>query len=172
MKKNKSKEQARLNKTALECIKELDKLNIPYGFVNEFKINSRAKKRWGRASKKGDIYAIEISESLLDGEHNEGLKDTIFHELLHTCPNCMNHGSQWKQYAKKVNDTLGYNISRVSSAESKGFNDAELTIKESKYLFQCQKCGALIGKSRQSRFTRNWTLYRCGNCGGELEKIY
>lgn len=50
-------------------------------------------KRWGQCTcLGGNNYAISINVILLRDDTNiDGLKNTIIHELLHTCPNCMKH---------------------------------------------------------------------------------
>ena len=42
-----NKEQQYLWEVTVECMRELDALNIPYGKVREVSINTRAKRRWG-----------------------------------------------------------------------------------------------------------------------------
>lgn len=55
----------------------------------------------------------------------DGLKNTIIHELLHTCKGCMKHTGEWKQLAEKVNRYYGYNIKRCDSADEKGISEEQ-----------------------------------------------
>lgn len=164
-----NKEQQYLWEVTVECMRELDALNIPYGNVREVSINTRAKRRWGQCKKVGSVYHINISDRLL--ENKDGLKNTIIHELLHTCPNCMNHGQPWKSVADKVNKKYGYNIKRCSDADEKGVKPLDETY-EYKYVFKCKDCGQMVRQMRASKFTRNPQSYKCGCCGGEFEKVF
>lgn len=114
-----------LKKEAEICLKELDKLNIPYGKIEGFTVNTRAKKRWGQCTKTSEgVFTIDISVRLLD-ENTPliSLKETLYHEILHTCNGCMNHAKQWKSYAKIVNDAYGCNIKRTTSASEMQVRD-------------------------------------------------
>lgn len=168
-----------LQKYAKECMAELDKLNIEYGNIIRFEINTRAKKRWGQCKKTPNGYIININVDLLD-ERNDvnGLKNTIIHEILHTCEGCMNHGKKWQMYASKVYKAYGYNVKRVSSSEEKGceyrreLNKKELIVKAyPKYEVRCKCCGKSYFRSKRTKVIVNPENYRCGFCGGELRRI-
>lgn len=161
-----------LSAVAFECKRELDALNIRYGNVVEFRVNSRVKSRWGRCSSIIGGFVIEVSERLLHDEvPMESLKNTIIHELLHTCKGCQNHGTTWKRLADKVNRAYGYNIKRTTSASEKGVQEEERVIKV-KHRFACSSCGQIIERERESKFTKNYDRYRCGCCGGTFKKIF
>ena len=154
------------------CMEELDAIGIGYGESIEFKVNSRAKKRWGQCSysKITDTYTIEISNRLLeDYVPEKSLMQVIIHELLHTCEGCMNHGKTWKRYAELVNETYGYDVSRTDSASGLGVNTEQIGVK---HQFKCKCCGQVINRMRESKFTRNYQRYVCGKCGGDFEKIF
>lgn len=116
-----------LNKVFADMIAKLDKINIPYGKIVSVTPNTRAKKRWGQCIKTPDgTYEININITLLyKGNDVRGLENTVIHEILHTCPNCMNHGPEWKKWARVVYDAYGYNIQRCSNAYEKGISGAE-----------------------------------------------
>ena len=82
-----------------DCLKICFDLNIPVANTIHVKVNTRAKKRWGLCTLEcEDEYTIEISDRLLADEiSEEATFNTMIHELLHTCPNCMNHGKEWKR---------------------------------------------------------------------------
>ena len=102
-----------------ECRRELDRLGIPYSKNITFKVNTRAKMRLGVCKKTGNSFVIEISSSLLDERTplKEGLKNTLHHELLHTCRGCMKHTGRWKIYADRVNAAYGYCIKRAAEKD-------------------------------------------------------
>lgn len=106
-----------VNVIAIECMRELENIGIKCGNVIKIDINTRAKKRWGQCRKIGNNYIIEVNQILLREDTDiDGLKNTIIHELLHTCKGCMKHTGEWKQLAEKVNRYYGYNIKRCDSA--------------------------------------------------------
>ena len=162
--------QQYLWEVTVECMRELDALGIQYGKVREVTINTRAKSRWGQCRKRNGLYYINISEHLVGNiEYKDALKNTLIHELLHTCPDCMNHREPWKAVADKVNKAYGYNIKRCSSAEEKGVEPVE---KNYQYMFRCTGCGQKVGRMRASNFTRNYKDYKCGCCGKKFERVY
>lgn len=65
------------------------------------RLNTRAKKRYGRCICKNGRYEIELSAHLVHAE-SPFVYAVLAHEVLHTCPGCMNHGPLWKQYAARM----------------------------------------------------------------------
>ncbi len=156
--------------TALQqqCLSELNKAGIKTGPVSAWIVNTRAKKRWGFCKKEKDgTYVIEIAQLLLKDDRipEKAVKETIIHELLHTCYGCMNHQKRWKHYAQIMNDTYGYNIKRTTSGIEKGVENYEPKRMEVKYVFTCSGCGAKVYMKRESKFTRYYRNYICTKCG-------
>lgn len=164
-----------LQKYAIECMEELDNIGIEYGNVIDITVNTRAKKRWGQCKALGNgNFSINISAFLLDESTDvEGLKNTIIHELLHTCKGCLNHGTEWKRLASIVNRAYGYNIKRTSSAEEKGCTCVpdNTKVRSIKHKLVCNKCGHVFIRYRDSKFTRMPGNFLCG-CGGTITKIF
>lgn len=161
-----------LDKVAKECMSELDAIGIKYGRVVSFEVNTRAKKRWGQCKKVPGGFAINISASLLrDDTPIESLKNTVIHELLHTCKNAFNHKTEWKRLAAKVNRHYNYGIKRTSSSEEKGVEE-KAQPREIKHKFICKGCGMEVLRIRESNFTKNHERYACGKCGGKFEKVF
>ena len=162
-----------LNAIAQECMKMLDDIGIEYGKIMEFKVNTRAR-RWGQCKRVSGVYSINISATLLDESNDiDGLKNTIIHELLHTCNGCMNHGEKWKMMANKVNNTYGYNIKRCSDVSEKGVKKDTRPKHKAityKYEVKCQKCGNIYQRSKMSNIVQHPEHYRCGKCHGELKR--
>lgn len=116
-----------VNVIAIECMRELENIGIKCGNVIKIDINTRAKKRWGQCRKIGNNYIIEVNQILLREDTDiDGLKNTIIHELLHTCKGCMKHTGEWKQLAEKVNRYYGYNIKRSAVKRLKDVEKANL----------------------------------------------
>lgn len=157
-----------LNRTIKECMAELDRLNIPYAKNIRFTVNRRAKLRLGQCRRQGNSYTIEISAALLDDrvDLREGLKNTLHHELLHSCYGCMKHTGRWKAYADKVNAAYGYNIRRCATGEEQPL--PQDLMPKAKYLIRCSDCGAEYPRQKMSAVVQHPERYRCGKCGGKL----
>ncbi len=151
-----------------ECQAELSAEGINIGTVREWKINNRARSRWGQCRLETDgTYSIQISESLLTDDRisEKACKETIIHELLHTCKGCMKHQGRWKAYATIMNAKYGYNIKRVTSGNDKGVDNYNPARRAIKYVFTCGGCGATIYRKRESKFTKYYRYYGCTRCG-------
>ena len=150
--------------------REAKKIGIPISdnIDSRIAVNTRAKTRYGRCTKKGNSFVIELSSILIDAPEIS-CRQTIAHELIHTCPGCMDHGDGFRYYASKMNNAYGYNISRTNSAEEMGVQKTEIQ-KTAKYILKCSKCGAEIARSRYSNAIAMPSHYRC-RCGGSLTRI-
>ena len=131
-------------------------------------VNTRAKKRFGSCKYLDGIYTIELSEVLLyASEHH--CRQTIAHELIHTCKGCDNHGKLFLYYADILNKRYGYDIKRTHTPEEMGLTP-EQTERKVNYILQCQKCGAQIKRTRYSNVVAHPSRYLC-SCGGRLKRI-
>lgn len=158
-----------VNEYLTMCLEILDDCRIPYGKILEISVNHRAQ-RWGLCTRTPYGFKIQVNATLLDERNGEdGLVNTILHELIHTCPDCMNHGTTWKNYAEIVRKKWGYNIKRTSSTEDKHVTTGNLNRKTmtDKYLIKCEKCGNEWRRKRWSGLCENVNRYRC-SCGGKL----
>lgn len=129
------------------------------------RINSRAVKRFGCCKYENGGQTIEVAKRVAEGPE-EGCRETLAHEVLHTCRGCQNHGELWKEYARQMNLAYGYHISRVSTNEKMGVEEE----RGCKYLLRCKRCGAEFRRLRASRLIRFPERYRC-RCGGALERM-
>lgn len=144
--------------------------NIPYGNILKIEPNSRAKTRWGQCKKVPGGFTINISTRLLeDGVDEKSLMSTVLHEVIHTCPDCMNHGQTWKEYARRLNKKFGYNIKRCTSSEEKGIKPAYRE-QNYKYIVKCEDCNLKYYYLRRGEVIRqiqarpNTHGCRCGRC--------
>lgn len=131
-------------------------------------INKRAKKRFGQCIIENESYTIELSEKLLNVPE-QSCKQTIAHEIIHTCKGCQNHGTLFMHYAEQMNQRYGYHIKRTNSCEEMGIA-REQTEKPVKYIVLCEKCGVQIKRERYSNVIADPSHYRC-RCGGTLKRI-
>jgi predicted SprT family Zn-dependent metalloprotease len=138
---------------------------------------------YNRMSASYDSYQIRLSVYLLDSDNEILVKNTILHELCHTCDGCMNHGTKWKTWIRLINTRLGYKISEypyscersgdesdfsLVGAQSRCLADKVVKVKHELY---CTKCGRVYKRTRDSRLTSHPENYRC-SCGGTLQLKY
>lgn len=189
--------EEKLNRLYRECIKELNMVGIDildekyYGKI-DISISKRNNKRYGccrqeepdkrykaiikRGRRKIIRYErfnrhhIEISKWVLELEDNI-IKNTIIHELIHCIPYCNNHGSEFKKYAKLINNTYGYDISRVGD-KKRDYEKSNLEYNEgSKYNYRvvCKGCKQEFYRQRINKdFAKK---YICGKCKSKFEVV-
>ena len=113
-----------------QVIDECKRLKIPIdnNINTAISVNRRAKSRFASCKRNKthvkDYFCIEVSESLL-GAEEKVVKEILFHEVLHTCPKCYNHGPEWKKYADKINRNYGNNIQATATYEELGLKAPE-----------------------------------------------
>ena len=160
-----------LRQLASACEAELRAIGIRPGRVAVWKVNSRAKSRWGQCRELSPgCFEISIAARLLqDDTGDQAAKDTIVHELLHTVKGCGGHRGKWAALAAQVNAALPqYTIKRTASAEEKGLTPDPPA---GRYLLRCSECGCEFPRERQSRLVQHPERYRCGVCGGRLKRV-
>lgn len=168
--------QRKLKDYMEKCMRMLDELNIPYcKDIKELSV-SHAKRRWGRTSWRTSVntgertdFKISISYKLINEKYtptDEGLMNTMIHELLHTTPQGQGHTGMWKTYAKMVYDRYGIDIKRCGGVDEK----EQDVVKKFTYVVQCKKCGAKIGRYRMSKVIEHPQNFCC-KCGGDLKRI-
>lgn len=157
--------QEELNRLLSLVIGEARALGIPVcaNIEPEVRLNGRATGRFGCCIRKNGMFTIELSRRLLAAEE-PAVRQTLAHEVLHTCRGCANHGARWKGYAAKMNAAYGYEIARTDSCEKLGIPDTARV----RYVLVCLKCGAVFKRSRRSPLVDHPERYRC-RCGGRLE---
>lgn len=159
--------QEELNAQLAALAEELRGMGVPISreISPQVEVNSRAQRRLGCCIQKEGAFTIQVSARLLD--QPELLRNTLLHELLHTCYGCQNHGKRWKAYAQKVGQALGVDIRRTAAVEESW---EPLRREEVKYLLRCQSCGRVIPRRRKSKAVEHPERYRCA-CGGKLERV-
>lgn len=125
-------------------------------------VNRRAKTRLGCCRTKNGVHTVEIAAALLEADEHL-VRQTLAHEVLHTCPGCANHGPRWKQYAARMNNLYGYDIRRTDTPEHLGIPDGRPV----RWLVICRKCGKEIPRMKRSVLVAHPERYRC-RCGGTL----
>ena len=182
-----------------ECIIELKSIGIDILDENNIgkiyiQISSRTLKRYGCCKQenpekkyktvkkyrnrrvityqKFKIHHIYISKWVLELD-DKIIKNTIIHELIHCIPYCNDHGENFKNYAKCINEKFGYNISRLGNKEE-DYKKSNIEYKEKdsyNYIITCEECGQKIYRKRLNKnFVKK---YKCGICKSKfkVEKI-
>ena len=159
--------QEELNAQLAALAEELRGMGVPISreISPQVEVNSRAQRRLGCCIQKEGAFTIQVSARLLG--QPELLRNTLLHELLHTCYGCQNHGKRWKAYAQRVGEALGVEITRTVPLEGPA---QPLRQEPVKYLLQCQSCGRLIPRRRLSKAVKYPSRYRCP-CGGKLRRV-
>ena len=179
--KQHTEERKYIEKLFQQVKREAQQAGIPMSsHISGIVINRRAKKRFGccKAAKSFagyTSYQIEVSEKILACDEKK-IKQTIAHELIHTCRGCMNHGERWKYYAAVMNQRYGYEIKRTATDEEMGVkisSSSEGYMKKQenyKYRIVCMRCGYVFHRKRMSEVVKHPENYRCGKCGGTLRR--
>lgn len=157
----------------LECKMELDDIEIEFGTIRSWSINTRAKCRWGQCRRiYEDVFDISIARRLLEDDVDDIVtKSTIIHELLHTVDGCLGHKGKWKCLAKQVNAAYPeYNIKRIMSAAEMGVPSMRRPYRK-KYKITCETCGAIFYRQKASKVVVHPEKYKCSRCGGKLAAV-
>lgn len=115
-----------------------------------------------------DTVEIEISGYMLNYPDKE-IITTMVHELLHCFRDSRGHKGNWKWRANTLKEITGLNICRCRTIENENLND----LKHIKPVIQCRckRCGYIIERTSNCKFTRHPDLYTHRHCGGHFERI-
>ena len=153
---------------AERCKQTLDRLGVPYAKYATFQVNKTAR-RWGSCACYYGEYTIEVASTLLyEANAETGLLSTLYHELLHAVPGCMNHGPEWKRWAALVSKETGITIKRTDSMEECGVVEDHMP--QPKYAVTCPDCGHVWVRYRMCKLIAHPEKFRCGNCKAALTR--
>lgn len=162
------KEMYNLTELATMALDNLNAIGIyPHLTPNDFSVNTRAKNRYGQARYRNGKYSVNISAFLLDKRNDEkSILQTIYHECLHCCDNCMCHTGEWKRLAELVNDCYNMDITRCSNFSERLNEEVlkekteEKIIKQKSFKWKCSACGQTFTKI--SSRTPKWYMHPKG----------
>jgi len=164
-----------LRKLYKECVLELNRINMDISDrIVEVKPNGRLRTVLGKCkySHRTGTYSIEINTCLLaDEAETQAAKETIVHELIHTCPGCMNHGYEWKRRGDRASRMLGYHVERCASVDELETQGVIVKQETYKYALVCDSCGNQYKRKRWCEVLENPSRYKCGKCNGSLHTI-
>lgn len=113
-------------------------------------------------------YKIYLSKYFVEDGSEKGIKNTIYHELLHTIKGSKGHDDVWKHYAVKASKEFDLNIQRVGG--DKSVEDSQSLVKSMnvRYILGCKQCGREWKYMKKSIVIKYPEKYRC-SCGGHLK---
>ena len=111
-------------------------------------------------------YLIHISsifnQITSDELFDKRLLSCLLHELIHTMPGCMNHGSTFKKMASKINaEVPEYSITTSTCSRDYGIQEEPIKYK---YIIRCKYCGKETKYQRKSFYTQHLDQLVCINC--------
>lgn len=168
-----------------ECIKEIEasrvlrEEDIDKIRNCKFKVNNRAKGRFGQCRYRGGVaFEININGMLLDEKlvtNEKEVKDTIIHEMFHAVYPYDGHKGMWKLKTQQFNKKAGYNIKRTGSYSNLGLTEEGLKSVDSgyKYKIVCPDCRREWRYKRKSKVVANLSACACPYCKitGALELV-
>lgn len=139
--------QKGLDRLLQECKSDLKRIGVPISkYIQGGVFVNNCKSSLGRCRKFGvDMFQIQISKYLLKCD-KELIKNTIYHELIHSIPKCFNHGYNFCYYANMINKMLGANV--VIKNRDKQFGEQL----QYKYKITCKKCHAVFYRHKLPKY--------------------
>lgn len=102
--------------------------------------NTRAICRCSRDENGRMFYTIHLSDRFASRMEDpmvvSHVRNSIIHELLHTCPRCLNHGRTWMHWSAECDRALGTQTRRHMEAPIY-YN----TLKTPPVIYRCASCG-------------------------------
>ena len=102
-----------------ECVNFLldNNFPLPIDFINTEIHFMKSKSYFGICYHKrinGKLFhTIGINANFVQYGTEKAIINTIFHELIHTFPECQNHRKIWKSFAKQISEMKNLNICRL-----------------------------------------------------------
>lgn len=133
--------------SVLREFKDLEKKGIhcpvPYSKISPHVGFTRGTKNWGRCSIKAHTGNINIlvGRKFLSGYlSHESLRSTLIHEIIHTLPDCQNHGPDFQYWARLLSREMNTDIGTYANNEE-SVQGTRGCFEESKNVLVCVDCG-------------------------------
>lgn len=99
--------------------KELSAIGYTPGPIWELRVSGRLRRAWANCAydRRHGTFTITIGRNTLEKGCKESIRGTLFHELLHTCKGCFNHGYPFRKGAEAIRKAYGIRVSRTTSEE-------------------------------------------------------
>lgn len=159
------------------CRKELLEINMDISNnIVSVRVNGRLRTVLGRCITHRDFsgswHEIEINPCLLEDDVDlQAAKETMIHELIHTCPGCQNHGYEWKRRGDRASRMLGYNVERLTGLNVLESQGVKVKMETYKYALVCDDCKKEYKFKRWCGKLEYPSRYKCGRCNGNLHTI-
>ena len=140
--------------------------------IREIKVG-KSRTHWATISKHGTgdftLRVSNVYESIADEDAaKQRLESTIIHEVIHTLPNCFNHGYYFKKWAARVNFNYPqYSIQRCTSMEDFGIKRKQT---DYKYKLTCS-CGKEFLYKKKRWWFDSLSGCTCPHCKGHEFKL-
>lgn len=152
-----------VNAMLQKCIEDLRRIEIPISDSIDPNVTLKDVTGFAGSCSRRKPHHISISEHIVHDEKT--LKDILYHELIHTCPDCMNHGKLFKHYMRIVNQQLGAHVvTRLDEATTQKCGLLDAKIQKAKYRVYCPNCGTLCYRERKSGVIKNPKRFNCMTC--------
>ena len=126
-----------LDKIAQECIREVKAAQIPAQDDRIVLITAKKMKDWGVCVATPRRFEIHINLRMLSDQCPvKSLKETVIHELIHTCPDAYDHGELFRHYARIMDERYGYEVLSESDEDAVFHPDMPVLRR-----LVCPKCG-------------------------------
>lgn len=169
---NLSKTDKFIKKTYAECVSNLKKIGIPIqeDCILDVNLGQLPKTQAGcyyKIDYTGKmvffiLFNEKIVEHIDDAETQKNLKYSMYHELIHTCPNAQEHNDVWIKWANLCDEKLNTKTKRFCE-DNIYYN---ITC-ESIVTYKCDKCGHEYCTTKKF----NKDIF-CEICGEEMSENF
>ena len=160
-----------LTKMMQECASDMTTVGIPIHAERVYEITirpirgTRALIFGGINAKDGLMYfSICIHNAIRKNLDNEyamaNIKNSIYHELLHTCDNCFSHNAKWMKWSRCCDKHLG-TYTRLHMEEDV-YYDADAAC----ITYVCPTCGG------EYRATKEHEAVHCCFCKADMNRLF
>jgi hypothetical protein len=173
----------RLNRRGKQLRKTLDEFyqealavakdcGLPFGNITKVTMTTATPNIWGRCKviNHGESYRLEFNKGVILRSDERFVIQTMLHEIIHTCPQCLGHTGNFKRYAAIIKGKYPqYNIKRTNGLAEAGYiHDPN----DYKYALKCEKCGnVIVVGNRMTETIRKAKLLRHKVDGGRVIRI-
>lgn len=165
-------ENNRLHNLYVKAVQIMHSIDLPIN-VSEIKIkfNNRLTNSFGRTEYDvfDKLYTIDINKKYFESSSDKDVLNMLLHELIHTLPNGMTHGKEFKNYIKRLHN-IGYDIDVEQKQSDLNLNTDKM-FETSNYVIRCTKCGHMVYFDRINDIIRNPSHYHHKEDGGVFELI-
>ena len=153
-----------------ECAKELMSLDIPIRIdrvrgIHLISLKNTLAGCYYRESSGGSEFIIAIHTSFVkymdDPAVLENVRNSIRHELIHTCANTQEHNGTWLYWANKCDKILG-SSTRIFMEEEIYYNIHDVA----PFIYRCDECGFEYHSTRN-----DFEEIHCDICNNDLHLL-